>query len=291
MRCAFRFLLNTSALARLYVFLLLLAMMLILPLRARCGASEHIPRLAGDKEGSAGEFADISASFAGGSVRQPLYFHAAPSLRLSGPLTQETAGIQIEQLTPSGPRFRVMLTGGAGYGADVHRLSHYRSSGGVGSGTLRFAFARDFYLGFSYKRQKLGVEDSFTEETGEDQRGNPVPTSLNWDISLDEMMLVFGWTSSPSSWKSPITYADVGAGAIKVIESATRSDGSRYAAADENETMFALLLTAGGIIPLFREVGLNLEGDWIVTSLNPRHQVWENLFALRIGLAVMLGGG
>ena len=287
MKCALRFVVHISSLVRFCLFLCMLGIMSILPIR-ECNALERFPRLALDEEAGAGWFADTPPSVTDASVGKQPHSYAGPLSALPKPLAQQTTEIQIERLKPSGPRFRVMLTTGAGYGAEKHGLKWFesgRASGGVGGGTLRFACSNEFYLGFSYRRQKLDVEDWLKVER--DQAGNITTNPLNWNISLDEMLFVIGWTSSPATDKSLITYADVGAGAIRWVESATRSDGSKYTAADRDETMFALmLLTAGGIIPLSREIGLNLEADWITTM---RGQ-WENLFGFRIGMAIMLGG-
>lgn len=272
MRCSPRLLFYSPTLVSFCVSLFVPVALSVLPSRA-CGATERFPQLAWHEDVGAGEVVDLPLALA---IPDP------PSPQ-SKELAQQTTEVQIQQLAPSGPRFRVMLAAGAGYGANTRNLRFFGpgSSGGIGGGTIRVAYSNAFCWGLSYRRRKLN-DSSGPEAT--DKTGD----NITWDISLDEMLFVFCWTSSPENNRALITYAELGAGAIKWAGSATRSDGSKSSVPDESKTAFASGLTIGGIMPLSGEIGLNIEGDWIITSLWAG--AWDNLFSCRIGLAVMLGG-
>jgi hypothetical protein len=206
---------------------------------------------------------------------------ADPSSSTPRTITKKTIVTDIK--LPS-RRFKVMLNAGAGYGAikpNLRIFSDGGQSGLVMGGSLRYAYSRSAYFGLSYRRQ-LG--DEAFEYLGEQD----VINSLDWDISVDEFLFIVGWTLSASDKKSLITYVDIGAGALRIAQSATESDGTSYEEADWNKTFFSFMITGGGIIPLSEGLGLNIEGDWI-TAIGSNIE-WKSLFGIRIGAAVMLGG-
>lgn len=197
-----------------------------------------------------------------------------------------------------GPRYRVMLTGDVGYGFPTGDWFQGFTSGFEGGGTIRIAVSDDYYLGFGYMRQWLGVDDELKQMVLYDDYGNPYFVSLDWNVHLDEYMFIFGWMSSPSDLTTPFAYADAGLGAITHVMNVTATLEGQGIPVGTSETKFGMVLTVGGTFPLSKVVGLNLEGDMRLTGSGSTTDYYTDtqssdgfLFGFRIGLAVLLGGG
>ena len=203
-----------------------------------------------------------------------------------------------------GKRFNVMLAGGAGYGIPLGEWFEGMTAGFGGGAALRLAVADNFYIGFSYKRQWLGIEKSyeilcFYDEYYIDYQCIPV----EWDIHLDEFYLAFGWMSPVSSYRTPFAYAEVGMGFVKHAITLSASVEDETASSETDETKFGMLFDAGVIFPFSDRIGLNVEADMRLTgefdsSYNTYDPYGTNysgnngfLLGFKIGLVAMLGGG
>ncbi len=207
-----------------------------------------------------------------------------------------------------GKRFKVMFAGGAGYSVPLGEWFEGMTSGFAGEAVVRLAVADNFYLGFSYKRQWLGIEKSYEELCFYDDYYNVQCIPVEWDIHLDEFYLAFGWMSPVSSYRTPFAYAEVGMGLVKHAITLSASVEDETASAETDETKFGMLLDAGVIFPFSDRIGLNVEADMRVTgefsaeelsggysSYDPYSTSYSGskgvLLGFRIGIVAMLGGG
>ncbi len=207
-----------------------------------------------------------------------------------------------------GKRFNVMLAGGAGYSVPLGEWFEGMTSGFAGEAVVRLAVADNFYLGFSYKRQWLGIKKSYEELCFYDDYYNVQCIPVEWDIHLDEFYLAFGWMSPVSSYRTPFAYAEVGIGLVKHAITLSASVEDETASAETDETKFGMLLDAGVIFPFSDRIGLNVEADMRVTgefsaeelsggysSYDPYSTSYSGskgvLLGFRIGIVAMLGGG
>ena len=189
-----------------------------------------------------------------------------------------------------------MFAAGAGYGITAGDWFEGMTSGFAGGGAIRLGISESLFLGFSYNRQSLGVEASLKELCFEDYY-DCVP--LDWDVHLDEFYFMFGWMSPVLDYSSPFAYVELGFGGLKHVIGVGASVGDASASVETDETKFGMLIAAGGVFPLSREIGVNIEGTMRLTgeggsgydpygygSYSGSSGV---LFGFRIGLAAMLG--
>jgi len=188
-----------------------------------------------------------------------------------------------------------MISGDIGYGIPAGDWFEGLTSGFSGGAALRCAIADNLYLGFSYKRQWLGVEDSFKEVCSEE--GDDC-VSLDWDVHLDEFFFVVGWMSPVLDDASPFAYAELGFGGIEHVMDIDASAEDRSASVGSNETKFGMLFAIGGVFPFSKEFGLNVEGDLRLTGegddeYDPYYGSYSGtsgiLFGFKVGFVAMLG--
>jgi hypothetical protein len=255
----------------------------------------------GSKESPGGAAAYDSAAIAQAPPPPPVTSLVPQRTPVPGQMPSEgLLGLQHKRREFSGPRFRVMFAGGAGYGFPTGRWFTGMTSGFAGGGALRVEMWEDFYFGFSYERQWLGVEESYKELCLPDDYGNYTCVRFDWDIHLDELYFVLGWMSPVVDYKSPFAYVEAGIGGVKHMISLGASAGDEHASAATDETRFGMLMAIGGVVPVSKEIGLNIEGDMRLTGKGSGYYSSDSyyssgsigmLFGLKIGLAVMLGGG
>lgn len=213
-------------------------------------------------------------------------------------LSSELVEMPRQEEASSERRFIAMFSAGAGYGVPAGDWFDGLTAGFSGGGTIRFGMSDNVFLGISYRRQQLGIEEDYKQFCIEDDLGSDC-LPIDWDIHLDEFYLVLGYMSRVSTPRSPFVYVDFGLGAVKHVIKVSASVGEEAASAESDETELGVLLDIGGVFPLTREIGLNIEGDTRVTGKDffPIRSPEDPsgpagaLFACKIGIVVMLGGG
>ena len=202
---------------------------------------------------------------------------------------------------PSGPRFKIMLAGSAGYSFAAGDWFDGFTSGFTTGGAVRLAVDRRFYLGFSYDRQWLGTED-WAESLCDDFGSGYECIPLDWDVHLDEYYFLIGFMSPVFNYSSPFMYFEMGFGGISHSFEVSGATADASASADTGETEFGMLFALGGIFPLTKEIGCSLEGNVRLTggdgqcgSCDPYYGYYDyygsngSLWGFKAGIVVMFG--
>lgn len=200
-----------------------------------------------------------------------------------------------------GPRFKAMFSGGVGYGFATGEWFEGITSGFAAEGAVRLGLSRDFFLGFSYKHQWLGVEDSYKELCFYDEYSEYECVPFDWDVELNEYYFIFGWITPVLTYESPFAYVEMGIGGVEHDMSLGASVGDEYASAETDVTKFGMLFAVGGVFPVGRDIGLNVEADMRLTGEGDERDSCEPcgdyagstgfLFGFKVGLVAMFGGG
>ncbi|MFH1277202.1 MAG: hypothetical protein ABIK65_02325 [Candidatus Eisenbacteria bacterium] len=156
-----------------------------------------------------------------------------------------------------GPRFRISLGAFLGAGTPSGDWFEYMEGGLAFGFRSRIAYADNFYLGFSYLRQSLGVSSSFNDYLGMD---------LDWEAHLSELYFLAGAMTGSSKPKTPIAFGEFGFGAAKHHIEAKGDVGGTLLAESSDESKFSLLMAAGVIVPFSPSIGAELEGDMRITG-------------------------
>lgn len=230
----------------------------------------------------------------------PSRAHATPSLpSISGHCNVHRRGAARRYDIPYGPRYRIMLAGSAGYSFAAGDWFDGLTSGFTTGGALRLAVDRRFYLGFSYDRQWLGVED-WAESLCDDFGSGYECIPLDWDVHLDEYYFLIGFMSPVINYTSPFAYFEVGFGGVSHSFDVSGATEDATAATDSGETEFGMLFAVGGVFPLSKEIGASVEGNVRVTggdsgcgSCDPYYYGYYgssgSLWGFKAGIVVMFG--
>jgi hypothetical protein len=201
---------------------------------------------------------------------------------------------------PYGPRFKVMLAGSAGYSFAAGDWFDGLTSGFTTGGAVRLAVDRRFYLGFSYDRQWLGVED-WAESLCDDFGSGYECIPLDWDVHLDEYYFLIGFMSPVMNYTSPFAYFEIGFGGVSHSFDVSAATSDATADVDSGETEFGMLFAVGGIWPVTKEIGFSAEGNVRVTggdsgcgSCDPYYGYYGygssgSLWGMKAGIVVMFG--
>lgn len=221
------------------------------------------------------------------------------------PISKRTAGQKRELSRREdlcyGPRFRGMLSGGIGYGIPAGDWFEGITSGFAAEGALRMGVAKDFFVGFGYKHQWLGVEDSYQNYCYYDEFDDYRCVPLDWDVHLDEFYFLFGWMTPVLAYADPFAYLEFGIGGIEHDMTLGESVDDAYDSLENDEMKFGMLFAVGGVYPLSREIGLNVEADMRLTGEGDEYDHCDPcgdysgstgyLFGFKVGLVAMLGCG
>jgi hypothetical protein len=256
------------------------------------------PRAHADTPGCVSVFQGADAAD-GGLVLSPASFSIASSSPAFEAMAVRTRRyprpVPRRQMISYAPRFRGMIAGGVGYTIPTGDWFSGMTSGFTAGGAVRLALNERFYLGFSYDRQWLGIEKSFETLCLED--GSEC-YSVDWDIHLDEFFFLLGWMSPVLDDRSPFAYAEFGLGGIKHVIEAVAPAGGPSASVTTDETKFGMLIAVGGVFPISREIGLDVEGNMRLTGesgdeYDPYYGSYSGsggaLFGFKVGLVAMLG--
>lgn len=201
---------------------------------------------------------------------------------------------------PYGPRFRIMLAGSAGYSFAAGDWFDGLTSGFTGGAALRLAVDRRFYIGFSYDRQWLGVED-WAESLCDDFGSGYECIPLDWDVHLDEYYFLIGFMSPVINSSSPFAYFEMGFGGVSHSFEVSGATAEAYSSVDTGETEFGMLFAIGGVFPLTKEIGFTAEGNVRLTggdsgcgSCDPYYGYYGygssgSLWGFKAGFVVMFG--
>jgi len=268
---------------------LTLAAICFLPPSARSGALEN----GASAHGAAAADQALSPS--------PAFSFSASMLPISKRTPNQPHGSHRVRELRYGPRFKAMLSGDVGYGFATGDWYDGITSGFAAEGAVRLGISRDFFLGFSYKHQWLGVEDSHKELCYYDEFGDYRCDPLDWDVALNEYYFIFGWMTPVLTYEAPFAYLEVGIGGIEHDMSLGASTSDEFASAETDDTKFGMLFAVGGVFPFSKEIGLNLEADMRVTGEGDEYYPCEPcgyysgstgfLFGFKVGLVVMFGSG
>jgi hypothetical protein len=198
-----------------------------------------------------------------------------------------------------GPRYRLAMSGGGGYSFATGDWFSGLNNGLSFNACGRLALTECFYIGVSYRYQRLGVDRNLEESyiVVYDEYGYPVGTlSVDFDVYLNETYFLVGFMTEPATYTSPLAFLEIGLGGIDHNIKATVSDGTEAASASMDETKFGLLMTVGGVFPFNKTLGLCLEGNMRITGQgdsNPYDYYDQGssgvLFGVGISLVMMVG--
>jgi len=165
-----------------------------------------------------------------------------------------------------GPRYRVALSCGLGYGLTMGQWFEGLTSGLAFDFTGRIALTENVYFGLTYRYQNLGVEDEWSYVDLYDDYGVWLGTvEVEWDVHLSEVYGLVGFMTESKGLTKPFGFGEMGFGAIGHSMS-VKAAGVPGAGSSTNESKFGMLLVSGGVFPLSKTVGLCLQADMRLTG-------------------------
>ena len=142
---------------------------------------------------------------------------------------------------------------------------------------LRALVSDNFYLGGSFERQTMDLDDAMDRLTGYD---------LDWEAHINEFYFLSGWMTNPRSPKSPLAFAEFGIGVAAHSASAEDPQGTVDFGSIYDDSLLSVLTGVGAIIPVSRNVGVDFMIDLRLTG---KDQSSGYLLGIHAGLVALLG--
>ena len=144
-------------------------------------------------------------------------------------------------------RFRLAVSGGVGYGAVAGDWFEGLTNGMDLNGNVRLMVFDDYYMGFGFRRQELGVDNDLlgTYMVCDEFYNCFYMDVLEMNVHLNEYSFVVGRITRPYTLRSPVGFIEIGFGGITHVFDITVSDGDDTINEDSSETKFAMFMAGG----------------------------------------------